>query len=94
MDSQQLRSSGQYTLHLMERIKDDTYLSIAMMQRVQRLVARWGLELPPRLRASREPASGARRSGRAPGADGPRSRHADQIANPHPGRSPRAGRPG
>ncbi|MBD0281995.1 MAG: hypothetical protein ICV69_07355 [Thermoleophilaceae bacterium] len=37
----------EYTLHLMERIEDDTYPSIPMMQRVQRLVARWGLELPP-----------------------------------------------
>jgi hypothetical protein len=38
----------EYTLHLMERIEADTYPSIPMMQRVQRLVARWGLELPGR----------------------------------------------
>jgi hypothetical protein len=37
----------EYTLHLMDRIEGDIYPSIPMMQRVQRLVARWGLELPP-----------------------------------------------
>jgi hypothetical protein len=37
----------EYTLHLLERIEADTYPSIPMMQRLQRLVARWGLELPP-----------------------------------------------
>jgi hypothetical protein len=38
---------GEYTLHLFERIEADTYPSIPMVQRVQRLVARWGLGLPP-----------------------------------------------
>jgi hypothetical protein len=38
----------EYTLHLMERIEADNYPSIPMMQRVQRLVGRWGLELPGR----------------------------------------------
>jgi hypothetical protein len=37
----------EYTLHLFERIEADKYPSIPMMQRVQGLVARWGLELPP-----------------------------------------------
>jgi hypothetical protein len=37
----------EYTLHLFERIERDTHPSIPMLQRVQRLVARWGLELPP-----------------------------------------------
>ena len=37
----------EYTLHLFERIEADTYPSIPMMQRVQGLVARWGLERPP-----------------------------------------------
>jgi hypothetical protein len=37
----------EYTLHLFERIEADTYPSIPMMQRVQRLVARWGLDVPP-----------------------------------------------
>jgi hypothetical protein len=32
----------EYTLHLFERIEADTYPSIPMMQRVQRLVARLG----------------------------------------------------
>lgn len=36
----------EYTLHLFDRIEADTYPSIPMMQRVQGLVARWGLELP------------------------------------------------
>jgi hypothetical protein len=36
----------EYTLHLFERIENDTYPSIPMVQRVQGLVARWGLELP------------------------------------------------
>jgi hypothetical protein len=38
----------EYTLHLMERIEQDAYPSVPMMQRVQGLVARWGLELPGR----------------------------------------------
>jgi hypothetical protein len=37
----------EYTLHLLERIEADRHPSIPMMQRVQGLVARWGLELPP-----------------------------------------------
>jgi hypothetical protein len=37
----------EYTLHLFDRIEADKYPSIPMMQRVQRLVARWGLDLPP-----------------------------------------------
>ena len=37
----------QYTLHLLERIEADRHPSIPMMQRVQGLVARWGLEVPP-----------------------------------------------
>jgi hypothetical protein len=37
----------EYTIHLFERIENDTYPSIPMLQRVQGLVARWGLELPP-----------------------------------------------
>jgi hypothetical protein len=41
------RLKEEYTLHLFERIEADTYPSIPMMQRVQRLVARWGLDLPP-----------------------------------------------
>jgi hypothetical protein len=36
----------EYTIHLFERIESDTHPSIPMLQRVQRLVARWGLELP------------------------------------------------
>jgi hypothetical protein len=36
----------EYTIHLFERIERDTHPSIPMLQRVQRLVARWGLELP------------------------------------------------
>jgi hypothetical protein len=32
----------EYTLHLFERIESDTYPSIPMLQRAQRLVARWG----------------------------------------------------
>ena len=41
------RTLVEYTIHLIERIENDTYPSISMLQRVQRLVARWGLELPP-----------------------------------------------
>ena len=37
----------EYTLHLLERIEADRYPSIPMMERFQRLVARWGLDLPP-----------------------------------------------
>jgi hypothetical protein len=33
---------AEYTLHLFERVEADTYPSIPMMQRVQRLAARWG----------------------------------------------------
>lgn len=36
----------EYTPHLFDRIEADKYPSIPM-QRVQGLVARWGLELPP-----------------------------------------------
>jgi hypothetical protein len=36
-----------YTLHLFERIEADKYPSIPMMQRVEGLVGRLGLELPP-----------------------------------------------
>jgi hypothetical protein len=38
----------EYTLHLFERIENEKYPSIPMMQRVQRLVSRWGLDLAPR----------------------------------------------
>jgi hypothetical protein len=37
----------EYTMHLFERIESETYPSPPMMKRVQRLVARWGLERPP-----------------------------------------------
>jgi hypothetical protein len=37
----------EYTLHLFERIEGETYPSVPMLQRVQGLVARWGLERPP-----------------------------------------------
>ena len=40
------RLQVEYTLHLLERIEAEKYPSIPMMQRVQGLVARWGLELP------------------------------------------------
>ena len=37
----------EYTLHLLQQNEADKYPSIPMLQRVQGLVARWGLELPP-----------------------------------------------
>jgi hypothetical protein len=37
----------EYTLHLFERIENETHPSLPMMRRVEGLVARWGLERPP-----------------------------------------------
>jgi hypothetical protein len=37
----------EYTLHLFERIESETHPSLPMMRRMERLVARWGLERPP-----------------------------------------------
>ena len=36
------RMRVEYLLHLMEKIQDDTYPSIPMMHRVQRLIAEFG----------------------------------------------------
>ena len=41
------RILAEYTLHLMERIEADTYPSIPMLRRVQRLISVWGLEQAP-----------------------------------------------